>query len=57
MNYEIIPMVGALGTTPTSLEKKKLKTAEPAVSIELPKKAAVLGTARILRKAVDTSAG
>jgi len=42
-------VVGALGTTPKSMEKNP-KRAGTTVSIELLQKAALLGTARILRK-------
>jgi len=50
VSSNVILMVnGALGTTPKSLEKN-LKRAGTAVSMKLRQKAALLGTARILRK-------
>jgi len=45
-------VVGAVGTVPKGLEKN-LKKAVTTVSVELLKKVALLGTARILRKVLD----
>jgi len=46
-------VVGALGTVPKGLEKNWRK-ARTAVSVELLQKAALLGTAGILRDVLDT---
>jgi len=54
VNTNIIPIVvGALGTTPKSMVKNP-KRAGTTVSIELLMKAALLRTAQILRKVLDT---
>jgi len=53
VNTNITPtVVGALGTTQKPGEN--LKKAATTVSIELLQKAALLGTARILRQVLDT---
>ena len=50
---KVVPVVvGALGTIPKALEKH-LKEIGTSVRVELLQKAALLGTARILRKTLE----
>ena len=52
---KVIPIVvGALGTVPKGLEKNLNKVGTP-ISVELLQKTALLGTAHILRRVLESS--